>query len=79
MNWRGPENWRDRIDPAVLDVRSGFECAVGQVFREEGYSVGLRLLGLDRVTGLELASFGFLHLGSQDAVRLNEEWRKVLT
>lgn len=44
LDERGPESWRDKIDPARLNVASGLDCVLGQVFGD--YITGRQAMGL---------------------------------
>jgi hypothetical protein len=44
LDEKGPEDWRERIDPSTLEVASCSECVLGQIFG--GYHLGLKALDI---------------------------------
>ncbi|MEV6421866.1 hypothetical protein [Streptomyces sp. NPDC051662] len=71
----GPDGWRRRIDPSVLDIDSGAACVVGQLY--DDWEVGQAELELRDDTD-DAVFFGFYPAEDGDAALLTASWRSVL-
>ncbi|ORT58116.1 hypothetical protein [Streptomyces sp. CB03238] len=81
MDSVGPEDWRERIEPDLLDINHGYFCVLGQVYAEEGHGQGYEyaLSHLDFLgSGNALEFFGLYDLNEEDAAALNKAWRALL-
>lgn len=75
LDLRGPPDWRSRIDPDRLNVDSGRDCVLGQVYGT--YWSGLRYLELSDGRGFGMHCEH--HEGEPcNAPVLTELWREVL-
>lgn len=79
----GPDGWKERLNPGVLDVNSVFHCPLAQVYG--GYTHGARTLFLaaglisgeeDRIGDLAV-SHGF-ESRTMSYDELTEEWRGLI-
>lgn len=54
LDENGPQNWRDKIQPAELELSSSTDCVLGQLYGD--YGVGLASL---RINGFQERELGF--------------------
>lgn len=86
LDEKGPLDWRQRLDPAALNVGSGSWCPVAQAYTPEApenpYSYGLRQLGLETdysLANVETYGFDWDHERGVSYELLNEAWLAILT
>lgn len=89
LNLIAPENWRERIDVALLDIDHGYLCVLGQIFANEaddagydgdGYVYALAEFEFDRFgSNEELIFYGLYSLNmDSDGPALTAAWRSLL-
>lgn len=66
LDKRGPAQWFLRVDPDRLDLKSGCDCVLGQIYGS--YVEGLRQLNVYRA-----GHYGFLFRGSR-----TKAWKEVI-
>lgn len=74
LDREGPVGWTRAIDTQRLDIFSGRDCVLGQLYGT--YGMGKHVLNIE---GFTAAKYGFsLPALGNDWDELNEEWRKFL-
>jgi len=71
LDEHGPADWRERINPYTLDIQSGHNCVLGQLYGV--YSRGADALGFDIEDG---GDYGFATRFNYRM--LNKRWKEEL-
>lgn len=66
--------WRDKVNPATLDMQSSWRCVLGQVYGSLGE--GSSLLG-EAIGRFELPTYGF-NTSGESFEDLTDEWRRQI-
>lgn len=86
--------WADKVDPDLIDLQSGQDCVLGQVFRVpgeledpacrtdgnlNGYEQGSKVLGFGATSVVRTYNLGFLEDDPETEDRLCRAWTDEVT